>query len=240
MLLLIDQGNSSLKWCLRDDESFVSMRVGQLSELEKFIKSESYLISDIYLSSVKTTDQIDSICRVVNKLTKLEVQIAETGASYHQLQNGYDNPAQLGIDRWLAMIAVWHRIQSGAIIVDAGSALTLDIVNDSGQHLGGHIIPGLSLQKKLLLSETDGVIFDESATSSLNVPGRSTSTAVHNGCISNLIFYITQMYQQNSNQGALPLFITGGDASVLSKNLRFEHQVVTDLVLQGLYYLYQS
>ena len=236
MQLLIDQGNSSLKWCLRDNENFISMKVGQLLDLANFVKSEGGLISDIYLCSVKTTQQIDEVCNTICKLTTSTIQIAKTETRYHQLKNGYDNPAQLGVDRWLAMVAAWQHLQRGSIIVDAGSALTLDIVLDSGQHQGGHIIPGLTLQKKLLLLDTDGVNFEQKANPTLFVPGRSTSTAVHNGCISNLCIYITQMYQQYSNRGSLPLIITGGNAEVLSENLHFEHQVVPDLVLQGLYY----
>jgi type III pantothenate kinase len=241
MILLIDQGNSALKWCSYDDNSFTSSVVGELNELIAFAKYKSKTITDIYISSVKNRKQVEQLSRSFTQNNIFQpVRIAKTSLNFGTLTNGYQHFEQLGVDRWLAMIAVWKKIQGGFIVVDAGSALTLDIVDSTGQHLGGHIIPGLSMQTKLLITDTDGIAVDEKSTAQAYMPGHSTTEAVLNGCITNLSSYIDKMYSRYSEIDTLPLFLTGGDASHLTAALTIEHQVKNELVLEGLYYLLNS
>jgi len=238
MKLLIDQGNSSLKWCLHKDEIFQDSKAGDLETLNAVVEGYGNSLTDVLISCVRNERQLESIQRLVHKHTPAHITIARTAQFYLDLKNGYQEPLLLGVDRWLAMVAAWHRLERGFIIVDAGSALTLDIVDNFGQHLGGHIIPGLGLQKQVLLSDTDGINFGEAFNSSAYVPGNSTETAVHNGCLTNLCSYIEAMYQQHGGSGALSLILTGGDAPILSQALTTEHQYAQNLVLEGLYYSY--
>jgi len=239
MLLFIDQGNSSLKWCLCNDNILMPASSGQLADLEKFLKSENTQIETVLIASVKQEQHTKLIVDVLMDIgISAPIKIAQSQKRYLQLQNGYQLPEQLGIDRWLVMVALWNQLKTGFIVVDAGSALTLDIVEQSGQHLGGHIIPGLAMQKNSLLVDTERVRFKKQFHIKANMPGKSTSEAVHYGCLTNLCSYITSMYKQYSVDDTLPLVITGGDALTLSKELDVEHQIVPDLVLQGLYYSY--
>ena len=70
------------------------------------------------------------------------------------VRNGYSNPAQLGVDRWLAVIGAFHRHRDACCVVDAGTALTIDGVDATGQHLGGFIVPGPRLMVESLLTGT--------------------------------------------------------------------------------------
>jgi type III pantothenate kinase len=241
MILLIDQGNSALKWCCYDDNHFTKSTVGELNELLAFAKLNDKTITDIYISCVKNQNQLALITRsfIQHNLCQ-PVSIATTSANFGPLTNAYHQFEQLGVDRWLAMIAVWKKLQSGFIVVDAGSALTLDIVDSTGQHLGGHIIPGLSMQTKLLMSDTDGIVVDSNIKTQAHLPGHSTSEAVLNGCLTNLCSYIDNMYHRYSEANSLPLFLTGGDAIHLSRGLEIQHQLQNKLVLEGLYYLLNS
>ena len=241
MILLIDQGNSALKWCCYDDKSFTSSVVGELSELITFAQRNNKAITDIYISCVKNQKQVSNITDsfIQNNIIQ-PVQIATTSSSFGALTNAYHQFEQLGVDRWLAMIAVWKKLQTGFIVVDAGSALTLDIVDSSGQHLGGHIVPGLSMQTKLLISETDGIAVDSDIKTQAYVPGHSTTEAVLNGCLTNLCSYIDKMYHRYAEDSSLQLFITGGDAIHLTAGLTIKHQLKNELVLEGLYYLLSS
>lgn len=241
MILLIDQGNSNIKWCLCKNGNLQPVYNGSLTVLKEYLKIHGSSISEVLISSVKNEQQLESLTYLLKEIVLVPIQVANSGIEHQALKNGYKNYTQLGIDRWLAMIAAWADLQSGFIIVDAGSALTLDIVDASGKHQGGHIIPGLSMQKKSLLAQAERVNFEEDTDSSVYCLGTSTSEAVHNGCLSNLCGYITLMYQQQiNNNTVLPLFLTGGDAGILSKGLEVEHQVIPDLVLRGLYYFFYN
>ena len=241
MILLIDQGNSYSKWCLCDKGIFSQYNAGSLTDLDEFISNLTNIIERAYIASVKNEQQIENLTKVINRHLVIDIQIATSKDEYcltenRILKNAYKIPEQLGIDRWLAMIAIWKETNRGFIVVDAGSALTLDVVDNSGQHLGGHIIPGLSMQKKSLATDTDKVLFDKSDDAPAFKLGLSTSEAVHHGCISNLCSYILEMHNQYKGNEDLPLLLTGGDAEILSKALKIESQVQMNLVLKGLYY----
>ena len=241
MILLIDQGNSFSKWCLCENGNFSEYNSGSLADLDEFISTYNNDIKNVYLACVKNEQQIERLTQVINNHLDIDIQVASSEAKYslsdnNILKNAYKIPEQLGIDRWLAMIAVWKETKKGFIIVDAGSALTLDVVDNSGQHLGGHIIPGLSMQKKSLTADTEKVFFENKTDVSAYRLGRSTSEAVHNGCLSTLCSYITEMYGYHKGSNDLPLILTGGDAEVLSKALSTENKVQKSLVLKGLYY----
>ncbi|MCP3673597.1 MAG: type III pantothenate kinase [Gammaproteobacteria bacterium] len=241
MILLIDQGNSSNKWCLAEKDKFCKYNSGLLPDLDKFISDHSKDIKSVYLASVKNEQQIECLTKVINNHLNIETQVATSKAKYclsknHILKNAYKTSEQLGIDRWLAMVAIYNQTKKGFIVVDAGSALTLDVVDNSGQHLGGHIIPGLSMQKKLLSADTDKVLFESNSDASAFRLGCSTSEAVHNGCLSTLCSYIAEMYNYHNGKDSLPLILTGGDADALSKTLTVDNIVQKHLVLNGLYF----
>jgi len=261
MQLLIDQGNSSIKWCFYGEQVTevpesshqlktkhkthghvsISDRIfpvisGSLPELEAEVKKYSKNISSVFISSVQKETQLKQMVMCIGQHTSAPVMVAETTLDYHGLTNAYANVEQMGVDRWLVMVACWQQFNSGFIVVDAGSAMTLDIVDKSGQHLGGHIIPGLALQKRALLSGTDRVNFDQQTKAIVFKPGISTNEAVQNGCLTVLSSYIEAMYHQYNERESLPLVLTGGDAVVLSEALNIEHEVIPGLVLKGLHY----
>ncbi len=245
MILLIDQGNSFLKWSFVDEDSqqdelnietaLNTSQTGQLPDLIESLPSDHSTLSSIYLASVKADEQQAMFTEALYSITNLQAQIAKSSQHYQKLLNGYKFPEQMGIDRWLAMIALWHQHKKGFIVVDAGSALTLDVVDNRGVHLGGHIIPGLSMQKKMLKQETDRVSFNTNTEYLAQKLGKSTSEAVNYGCIASLSSYVSSMYVQYSSGSEYPLYLTGGDASTLSQQLEIESYPVPNLVLAGLY-----
>jgi len=105
---------------------------------------------------------------------------ARTAGRTGDLKNSYSDPSRMGVDRWLAMIGARARDAGRLCVVDAGSALTIDIVSATGRHEGGYIIPGPELMERALLLETDRVRFDEPIDHDLT-PGTSTAQAVRHG-----------------------------------------------------------
>ena len=247
MILLIDQGNSYLKWNSFNGLEFTARHIGLLEDLENYLlafrEGESKSFDQVLVSSVKSEEQSIEIINLLNKFLSAPIKFAKTSATFHQLKCAYDDFSKLGIDRWLAMIAVRQELSSAFMIVDAGSAVTLDVVDLNGQHLGGHIIPGLSMQQSQLLAGTDRVSFSTTkGIENNNVKayelGKNTNEAVKNGCLTNICSYIEAMYERQSEKNALTLILTGGDSEKLSKMLSIKHKTIPDLVLRGLYYAF--
>ena len=98
------------------------------------------------------------------------------------VMNAYDDIDQLGVDRWLTIIAAWNRYRSAVCIVDCGTALTLDVVSASGQHAGGFIVPGLTLMGDVLNRQTQQINASLDQKLSLEL-GRNTRECISNGAV---------------------------------------------------------
>ena len=68
------------------------------------------------------------------------------------VKNGYREPSSLGVDRWMVVLAAYHRCSGTALVIDLGTAITLDYIRSDGQHLGGYIVPGTHLSQRALLT----------------------------------------------------------------------------------------
>jgi len=240
MILLIDQGNSSMKWRLVESATLECVRhakthSGDLTTLLSSLTDVKQKLIHIYLSSVRSESLVTTLTDALNSYCNLELKLAITQQEFNGMHCGYRIASQMGVDRWLAMIAVREKTKSAFVVIDAGSAVTIDLVNPKGEHLGGQIVPGLSLQKKVLQQQTDRVIFNEDEPSTAFQVGLSTSEAVNNGCLSLICGYLTQMLNHHQIDTETRVYITGGDAQLISTHVDFEHQLTEDLVLEGLF-----
>jgi type III pantothenate kinase len=154
------------------------------------------------------------------------------------VRNGYSNPAQLGVDRWLAVIGAFHRHPGGSCIVDAGTALTVDAVDDTGSHLGGYIVPGPRLMVDSLLARTSELAERRSRTHGVDRAAfpRNTRDAIEQGCLSALAALVAEARRRLTRPGAVvpALVLTGGAAPLLMSWFAPPVDHVPDLVLQGL------
>jgi len=149
--------------------------------------------------------------------------------------NAYRDITQLGIDRWLAVIAAWNRYHAPVCVVGCGTAVTVDVVDGNGHHLGGLIFPGLRLMQESLVARTHGIAVKEYGELSLEL-GDSTSTCIVNGSACALISAIDRVSVDMKNRFGDGLYrvITGGDAAAVNELLHVKFIPVPDLVLQGL------
>ena len=238
MNLLIDSGNSFIKWAMVDDTSplkshrCISSSVAELSAAwEDYETPQRVIIANVAGKGVG--NEIDAI---VANLWGRKAEFFTSEASCCELTNGYRDPAQLGVDRWLSMIAAYHLVKGAVIVVDCGTAVTVDLVKNDGLFAGGVIMPGLNTALNSLQSAT-AVEFDANSFSdAIGVTAQSTETAVRSGVLFGLAGAIDSVLgQQSSLLDKTPaLFITGGDADRLIPYLQstLDHQ--PDLVLQGL------
>ncbi len=229
--LQVDLGNSSAKWRLvqqgevRARGSFVplaeAMFAGLIERPDK-----------VWVSSVASPAVEDALCQSIQARWELDAWFARTPASCAGLVNSYAEPGRMGVDRWLAMLGARARCEARLCVVDAGSALTIDLVALDGHHEGGYIIPGAHLMEQSLLRDTERVRFDEPEPYALE-PGRSTSAAVRHG---------VALAQAGAVRAALAevageppkLFYCGGGGEALRDLVGCGGSWAPDLVFEGL------
>lgn len=236
--LIIDRGNTALKWQV--------LKAGVVHEQGRALNSVPLVdvlqpltgvrFTSIYVSNVGSVD----FCK----------QLTEWAAEHHQLPpvfvesirtacgvtNAYARPEQLGVDRWLAMIAA-HKLCRGMLcVVDIGTALTMDFLDGNGVHLGGFIVPGVELMKTSLLGQTEKIALQNKERVSHSLLGKNTNEAVFFGIEQMLQAFIEQKMAQMQveYQQVISLVLTGGYAKNLAAGLSIPHQVHNELVLDGL------
>lgn len=238
MIIDIDIGNTRAKYrSIRGDlvtdrgSTQVCAHADLLSALRTF--SLQY-VTAIRIASVAARDITEAIKRDIEQHSSAKIILVTSAAQCAGVTNSYVEPHRLGVDRWLAMLAAHNRLRSPCIIVDAGSALTLDVVDASGVHQGGWIVPGLAMLRSALVAGTAGVRFDASISSSLSL-GCSTAAAVHNGTLSMTVAWLnTSVATQVEKYRGAHVVLCGGDANQVRSYLSFDALDWPDIVLDGL------
>ena len=160
-----------------------------------------------------------------------QVQFAKSQVSQKGLSNSYEDVHKMGVDRWLAMLAAWNKAPDHAhIVIDAGTAITLDLIDEFGRHVGGYICPGFNLMKGSLLSGTKRVLAEDDWQLG-RAPGSSTQGCVDHGVQDMVACWLEH---HRALQPNAQVWVTGGDGqrlvSLLAETVQFE----ADLVLDGL------
>ena len=236
-ILEIDIGNSRIKWRrFADDRKVVTSRGinldinGFLAEQANHEKPSAVRLSNV--SDTKISSKIADWTRVNWNIQPI---VAVVCAECSGVKIQYKDVSRLGVDRWLAMLAAYNRSDGPCLIIDSGTAFTLDVINEEGLHLGGYILPGLRLMRESLVSKTGIRLADQVLEPRLEL-GNSTQEAVFNGGVASLVALVEKEIEEQRNKGFKPnVFITGGDASVLDDLLTYPKSTIEeDLVLDGL------
>jgi type III pantothenate kinase len=246
MRLEIDIGNTRIKWRLTDYEhQQVADGVGLLTDLSGYQAFDS-LFGAIDLSLINHI----AVASVVPSLHPLLSQwcdkkavpppvFAEVTRECVGVVNAYRDVSQMGVDRWLALLAAYDRC-GGSVVVSAGSAVTVDLVRQDGLHLGGYIVPGLRLLAEGLLHNTDQVNIVSQEYQERLDPGVSTTEAVMRGLPLMLIGLILGACAQLQRDGELSpsVVISGGDGeyllSLMEANGLRRGKYIPSLVFEGL------
>lgn len=160
----------------------------------------------------------------------ISLNLVESKAQQLGVHCAYADPRRLGVDRWMVVLAAAAR-RRNCLIVDAGTACTIDAVSEQGQHLGGLILPGVSLARSALNQRTH-FSADEVVTNPLPPLGDDTNPAVTLGAVHALLGAIARV-QAGLGWDKFDGLLTGGEAELLATHLgpQWAHQ--PDLVLQG-------
>lgn len=238
--LLIDLGNTRIKWKLADDDALHASEPGaEICELLLVFKKRYPELGAISVVSVKDRSVNAQIADVVRGYWGIEPYMASVSSASCGLQCGYEDPGLLGVDRWLAAIGAYHLAGRQAVcVVDIGSATTVDVVTADGLHRGGFIIPGLHLSVRSLLSGTSLVKIDSDDFMAAGLAlGRDTQRAVLNGAVLAQVAFIEAVVSRLSEgqeSSLLQLYVTGGGAPLIKSHLSVSYCFIEDLVLRGL------
>lgn len=231
--LWLDIGNTRLKYWVTENKQVIEHAAelhlqspaDLILGLIQHFKSLS--LDCVGISSVQDKKNNDRINKIL-KLLDIPMTFAKVHKEYAGLECGYDNINQLGIDRWLQVLAVAQPEQN-LCVVSCGTALTIDLT-EGMKHLGGYILPNLYLQRNSLIQNTKGIRIEDASFAELS-PGRNTLDAVHHGIFLGLLSTIRQVMQQYPKK----LILTGGDAPLFAKHLtEFNPVIEQDLLLKGL------
>ncbi|MCH8500234.1 MAG: type III pantothenate kinase [Marinobacter sp.] len=214
MMLLIDAGNTRIKWQLRDAARILAQGYELTPETQVQLQRWQAEITHIAVSSVASSEVQDHIRHQLNELSPLSPVFYSARGAWGELRSSYRAPETMGADRWHAMVAAWHRHQQGVAVVDAGSALTVDYIGPDGQHLGGYILPGRRMCLASLRNDAARINYDLLDQQSA-APGTNTSECVNHGLhwlwqsLSARLAADCQQYNLTS------VLVTGGDGQLL-------------------------
>ena len=233
MILDIDAGNTRIKWRIIDGGE--TLFCGELStesvaEGAPIEIDVDGVVERIRLCSVAGDTIISSLQKQLQSRFNVAVELAEVSAEAAGVTCGYKDFNQLGVDRWLALIAAYQKYAKPIIVVDAGTAVTIDIVDEDGLHLGGYIIPGLNLMHQSLWKGTEQIKVALKPVADIANPGTSTDQAVDRGCLLMLVAMIESLVGRYQ----CLTVITGGDGQLLQEQLTMDTAYFPDLVMDGL------
>ena len=235
MLLVIDIGNTRTKWALADG-------AGILQDMEICLNAD---IDKAKFSVTQATKAVianvagDAMAQQITQLlAPLPVHFVIAKAQACGVKNKY--AANLGIDRWAALVAAWQHTKHATVVVNAGTAITIDALGD-GVFLGGSIMPGLGLLRDALSNNAALLNVEEGVFAEFPT---NTPDAIETGCLNAVVGAIHLMQKRlEKRSGWLPkLVISGGDARHIAQALTAQAAntgtkqviIIDNLVLQGL------
>jgi len=240
MELLLDVGNTRLKWLLN--------REGQASQSRLVDKPWERLLDEVWLGlerparvifvSVQPSEVNDALAQWIDSRWHCPVEQVASTRECAGIVSGYTEPARLGPDRLIAMVGARTVTSEPAIVVDCGTAVTIDMLDGKGRHRGGWIIPGLSLMGRSL-SRGTGAIGDLPMAQGMPVTpefGRDTESGIVQGGLAAIAGAIERaMELAMQTLGRQPdCLVTGGDGAQLAAMLGPQCRYVPNLVFAGL------
>lgn len=233
MDLFIDVGNTKIKWCLTSTggiEKTGSIFNTELIDLS--INSED--IETVFISSVNS-ENLEK--QIVEKIKPLCPHIYFAKVNKLFLETNYSD--ELGVDRWLGVLALTEKTKKNAIIIDSGTALTIDLLlieNDSFLHKGGLILPGFHLFNQSLMQNSAAIrLKNKDITIDIN----NSDMALLHGFLMSVSGAVEKFIMHHHlNFNEIDIYLTGGDANIifdsLEEQLQLKYHRIENAVIEGL------
>ncbi len=238
MILAVDVGNTRIKAAVFEDSTLLESFVFLKTELEKSIYN--------ILNSHKKITQL--VVASVSDVEKQAFSNFENSVNIHFVSrkdafpfvNGYETPQTLGIDRMvLAAGATLKYPNQNRLVIDAGTCVTYDFIDETDHYLGGAISPGLLLRYESLHHFTAKLPFMTLETPKQLI-GKSTSESIHSGVVNGLVFEIEGYIEElRSQYSKFIIILTGGDSVFLAKRLKNTIFANSNFLLESLNQTFQ-
>lgn len=248
MKLLIDFGNSRCKWatsengCLQSGAAEVYDGTHTPAVIENLMARLPIQQSrQIHVVSVLGSEFDQEFVQQVAGHAEVEIIHYVSQREAFGVRLVYDDPASYGADRYAALVAAYHSGEGAKIVVDCGTAVTVDAINEQGMHLGGLIIPGVELMCSMLAENTTGISRSDAITG-VEYLNTSTHDSVVSGstlCLRHGLHSIIAKIQQKIEQHA-SIYVTGGASTAIIEMENDQIFERPDLVLEGLQIMQSS
>ena len=241
MKLLLDMGNTRLKWGLADGSQPDGLRIQNSGALDYGSESlaawgaalQSHTLHDVCFASV-----VDA-ARETAVLSRLPAHLAPHRLVVSQkivdLENLYATPETLGVDRWAAAIGAWSLMGKPCLVIGAGTATTIDVIQANGRgavYRGGLIVPGIHLMLEALHGGTARLPQAKGDYRAAPAVADNTVDAMTSGAVEATCGAIERMARRLDDDS--PWIVTGGDAQRIASALGARASVIDGLVLEGL------
>jgi type III pantothenate kinase len=234
VVLLLDVGNSRVKWALVDRMEWLVDGVSAHDETEKLLHEWDRFPAPAKVIASNVAGE--GPARVFSgywQERQVPLHWMQACQSSGGVRNLYAQPEQLGCDRWAALVGAWARTHRACLVVSAGTAVTVDALNGRGEFIGGLILPGKLMMRKSLVSGTHAL--EDLGGQTVDFP-RNTADAMASGIATALASAVQTAYQRLAAAGTTPpdCILTGGDADWLATQMRIGVIIAPRLVLEGL------
>ncbi len=236
-MLLLDAGNTRLKWAFVREGGWLRQGRAEIAALgslrqafEELPQPARIVASNVAGEGV--AQQLRAACAVWES----RVEFIRAAREQCGVRNGYRRPEQLGSDRWAALIAAWSRQRASCLVVNCGTATTVDALSAEGEFLGGLILPGLDMMRASLSAGTAQLGPDSGSWE--DYP-RDTANAIYSGAVKATVGAIMQQHLLLRAPQA-PCLLDGGAAAAIEGHLGVPVVRMEDMVLHGLQLIAQE
>ncbi len=248
MILTVDIGNSRIKWALWQAQIIISRGVAAYAKdrpsdtfdkLFSMVASPKEQPSRVLAVCVAEDVMSQSLSSWVKQRWQLDVEYLKTEKQYGDITNAYPDPEQHGVDRWAGVVAGHLGFPGCSVcVVSAGTAITFDLINKNGQHLGGYILPSYATMHKALIADTTNVEAEFSMRFHKSSIPDNTNDAVNQGLHKFIQAGIRELcrFAESKMDEPMKIILTGGFAKTILAypDMPAMHHK-PDLVMEGLY-----
>lgn len=243
MILLLDAGNTRVKWV-----GLEHGRLGKGGSVAHAVGAPETRFHEawgqwprperVLVSNVAGREFAQALESWIQATWRIPVEFVQSQHSAFGVVNGYTQPAQLGADRWVGLIAAHNRYPGAACVIDCGTALTVDALSADGAHLGGLIAPGTAMMREALLKNLPEIsgAFSAAPAQHVGLVGRSTAQGIDLGALHSAAGLMERVAAGLDVQLGVRVrrLITGGAAPSVLPLLAAGYEQVPDLIFEGL------
>lgn len=232
MILAIDCGNTRLKWGMHDGTGWCAQGPLDYADLPGFtelLRSQPRATKAV--AANVAGPQVGEAVGATMTALGIPLYWAKSQSAQYGVRNHYERPEQLGVDRWAALVGARALHPQSCLVVCAGTATTVDVMDAEGGFQGGLILPGVELMCRALAANTAQLPLADGKFAGLP---RNTMDAIVSGCLHAQAGAVERMFEQVAAHPGAVCLVGGGAAGQFFDLLRMPKRRVDNLVLEGL------